>query len=210
MHLPSKIEAFFLKNKSIVDAYENGRSFDEVISFSEELVNELIEVPLYSLVQCIRENDIGKIHPSNIPQYSSFEDGTFNIIKRLRMAGDIGPTFKELGEQFLGDNRKTGAYVKYGENHSKLARQYELVYFMRNGSNKVFLTDIGKRIEKLNIDIQDDVLIKISLKIPIIQYCLKHNAIESQEIEKVLNKYLSPTTALRRKSNVVKIVKKII
>ena len=152
MCLSEQLETFFFEDKyeeikktnitsNIKDSFERASKL--------QFINELSNTSLSCLITIIIDKSDPKITTDNIPQYSSYIDGTKKLINILRMAGDIGPTFKEIGVYLLGSGKSDTAYVKYGENHAKLAREYGLVYFIRSGSYKVYLTKLGKIVEQL-------------------------------------------------------------
>ena len=212
MCLSEQLSTFFFKNKqkqmvkkSIINETNNFKDPFEKKSVYQ-FISELYNIPLYTLLKIIIDKSDPIITTDNIPQYSSYFDGTKEIINILRMAGDIGPSFKEVGVYLLGKGKSNAAYSKYGENHAKLAREYGLVYFFHSSSYKVYLTKLGKMVEQLDNTMQDDILIKLSLRIPIIQYCFNNSIFIPKHIEKVLNNYLSKSTAKRRKNNVFTII----
>lgn len=172
----------------------------------KNFINELNTIEMNQLIGlCINAENI-EISPSNIPQFSSFLDGTEELVTVLRKAGNYGPTFKDVGEHLLGQGKKTGAYVKYGENHVKLASIYNLVYIDKDRKSRAYLTELGKQFEKLNKDDKRDFLIKMSFSIPVVQYCIKKAANEIVDVDGVLAEHLSPTTVIRRRSNVKYII----
>lgn len=209
MNNDSILHLYMMNKISISALYEQGR-VALAKELSHVLLDEIENAKIDDIIKDVVQNSKPIILSGNIPQFSSFENGTIYLIKHLRMLGDFGPSLEEIGAQFLDGGKKKGAYVKYGENHSKLARQYDLVYFVKQGSNKVFLTELGKLIEKLEIGRQNKILEKLSLRIPIVQYCLKNNIKCPNNIERIMNNFLSEKTALRRKSNVCKIINLII
>ena len=147
---------------------------------------------------------------SNIPQYSSFENGTYQMLKYLRMAGDFGPSFLEIGKHFSESGHKNGAYVKYGENHAKLAELLGLVKIKKTDRKRVFLSDLGREIERLDIEKQQDCYTKLASRIPIVQEAIKLGLSDAKELEKHLHNYLSPVTAVRRRKNTWSLIEKIL
>ena len=150
------------------------------------------------------------VKSQNIPQYSSFENGTYQMLKYLRMAGDFGPSFLEIGKHFSENGHKKGAYVKYGENHAKLAELLGLVTIEKKDRKRVFLSDIGREIERLEAEKQQVCYTKLAARIPIVQEAIRLNLSNAKELEEHLRNYLSPITAVRRRKNTWMLIEKII
>jgi len=208
----SQTSCKFILNDIKISELENNINEEinnSIFSLCETIFNEVKDTALYEIIELVKSQSINEINSANIPQFSSFANGTISLIEKLRMAGNYGPTFSDLGEQLLGPGKKKGAYIKYGENHAKLAQLYDLVYITKNGVSRVYLTSFGRIIEKLDITEQKELLIKLSFKIPIIQKCKKDDIQDAYKVEELLKEYLSETTALRRKSNVLNILKNI-
>lgn len=146
------------------------------------------------------------ILPANIPQFSSFEDGVYNVVTIIRQMGDFGPGYEKVGRYLLEKGKKPLAYFKYGENHSKVAQQLGLLKTKKEGKQtQVFLSEVGKIYESLDEVKRREYVNKHILKIPIIHKLVsKRNGIDIYEELKI---YLSESTAKRRTSNVRKIMK---
>lgn len=203
----------FILNKIRIAELErdsNGEENSSVSSLCENILNEMRNLTLEEIADFIKSENVNEINSMNIPQFSSFYNGTILLIERLRMAGNYGPTFMDLGEQFLGAGKKKGAYVKYGENHAKLAQLYDLTYIYKKDISRVYLSTLGRMVESLDINEQKELLPKLSFKIPIIQKCVKDDIKDVDMVTRLLMEYLSETTALRRKSNVLTILKILI
>ena len=209
MCLSEQLKMLFLNDKyrgaNVTNSVED--PFREIVG--PPLIKELSSISLPSLLTMVIDKSVPKIMTDNIPQYSSYNNGTKRLINILRMAGNNGPSFREIGIYLLRDGKSDVAYIKYGENHAKLAREYGLAYFTRSGSCKVYLTKLGKIIEQSDDDFQNDILVKLSLRIPIIQHCFKNLIFSPKDVEGLLNNYLSKSTALRRKNNVLIIINMI-
>lgn len=183
-------------NDIIVSFYRNDRTSD-----AKELVCQLIKCNPMEIRALMLDLDQKKVTTYNIPQYSSFDDGSIRLIEYLRMAGDFGPSFVEVGQHFLDIGHSEVAYTKYGENHSKLGELLGLVEIIKKDRKRVFLTDLGREVEKLDKEKQRVCLAKLSARIPIVQEAMKKDICDIDKLEQLLNIYLSAATALRRRRN---------
>jgi len=177
--------------------------------YCRQLTDVLLSLSLNDLKEKIKDCEKCYISAKNIPQFSNYENGTINILQRLRMAGDFGPTFVELGEQFSEPGKKEAAYKKYGENHAKIAELLGLVKIIRESNSRVYLTQLGKVVESYTIDEQERIIERLILRIPIIKYLIKEQKSCSEEVTEALSLFLAESTAKRRKSNVERLLKVI-
>jgi hypothetical protein len=145
------------------------------------------------------------ITSANIPQFSDFNDGIINVITIIRQMGDFGPGYEQIGKYLLGKGKKPIAYLKYGENHAKLAQQLGLLKTKKEGRHvTIYLSEVGKIYEALPEDEKMKYIKKQVLKIPIIHE-LTFNKKDINIFEE-LSLYLAESTARRRTSNVKKIM----
>lgn len=171
--------------------------------FSQYFLEQITESSFDYMIDTITATNVSVITQANIPQFSNFDDGTTRLIKTLRKAGDYGPVFDDLGQYLTGPGKKAAAYKKYGENHSKLAALFDLVYIVRkDGANKVYLTELGKAVEKIPEEKLRIIYAKLAVKIPIIKSLIMDAVASDGNIEKTLSCFLAQSTILRRRSNV--------
>ncbi len=189
---------------------EDGDFMNEIIQIYFEFnicndtslfVTQLARCERKKVCDFMRELPQKEITSATIPQYSSFEDGTVNMIKYLRMAGNFGPSFVEVGQHYLESGHKRSAYIKYGENHAKLAELLGVADIRKQDMKRVFLNELGYELEKQPIIVQHDCFIKMAAAIPIVQYAIVEDIKDDRELERVLSDYLSPSTAIRRRRN---------
>lgn len=180
-----------------------------IITSEKQLVDELLHSTIEDIKQATLSIPQLIVTSHNIPQYSSFANGTSEMLKYLRMSGDYGPSFIEIGEHYLESGHKATAYIKYGENHAKLAELLGLVIIKRLDKKRTFLSDLGREIEKLRSEQQDNCFAKLALKIPIVQEAIRFNIASPKELEAHLVKYLSPITAIRRRKNTWLLIEKV-
>ena len=168
---------------------------------AKELVGELCASSRETICSLVSRIEQKNITTSTIPQYSSFDDGTVNLIQFLRMAGNFGPSYLEVGRHYLENGHTERAYIKYGENHAKVSELLGTTTIKKEDRKRVYLNEIGYEIEKLSTDKQHECFIKLSGRIPIVQYAIKNDIVSDRDLEEVLGRFLSPSTALRRRRN---------
>ena len=179
-------------NSIVCVYYETGK-----YNNADELIDSLLECSNENICYLISGLEQKEIVTYSIPQYSSFVDGTTNMIKYLRMAGDFGPSFLEVGQHYIDSGSDERAYVKYGENHAKLAEILGVVEIRQESRKRVYLNELGKSLEKL------------SGRVPIVQYAIKHGTPDAKALEEVMRMYLSKSTAERRRRNTWDMVVKL-
>jgi hypothetical protein len=116
-------------------------SLFSVEEYVQKLLSDIFDKSVNDLLNCIVDNNKTEISSSNIPQFSNLLNGSFKLIRILEQCGDYGPTFMKLGQYLTGKDKKKGAYIKYGENHTKLAASLEMVWIKKeNHISKIYLT----------------------------------------------------------------------
>ncbi len=168
----SKICKKFLMNKISIGALDKNDNIDcssSIRNLSEVILDDIREATIEEIIDFIKKNKNSEITQENIPQFSSYENGTSMLIEKLRMGGNFGPTFRELGEQLTGGIKKKEAFVKYGENHAKLGQLYDLVYIYPMKSRRVYLSSLGRLVENLQLEEQNEILHRLLFRIPVIQ-----------------------------------------
>jgi len=175
--------------------------------FSEFFVEQLKRCDFDEIIETIIYNNKTSITQANIPQFSNFADGTNRLITILRKSGNYGPIFDDIGLYLTNPGKKTAAYKKYGENHSKLSELFDLTYIIRKGgARQVYLTELGKVIEKMQEESSKNIIAKLAIKIPIIKKLIESALTGEVSIESVLSNYLSASTVIRRRPNVKYII----
>ena len=198
-------EDLILSYNDILDNYIiNAMSLDNDL---KDYINNLsLDNPFYknSYLYSVLQHDT-ELCASTIPQYSNFNDGTYNILSLLDNNSKTGYTYLELGKLLQEPGKKDGAYTKYGENHAKLSVILGLAYIEKKDKlKKVFISDLGKKFNTLN-EKEKSTLLKYQIyNIPVLKYIfnlsVKSNVDIINFLEKVAN--LSPSTAKRRSSNI--------
>lgn len=141
------------------------------------------------------------ITPSDIPQFSNYEDAVYKVPYLTVASGLTDISFTQMGFMLINTPKKDGAYMKYGENHAKMAAQMGLCNVQKG---KINLSYFGCLYSKLSKEEQAEMVPKLLLYMPLI-----HNFFASGMDKDLLNKYfstLSESTQKRRMSNVRTII----
>lgn len=180
----------------------------EVTIKAEDFISILQNTNTVEISEIIKSSKLRPITKSNIPQYSSLFNGTLGLMHYLRMSGNFGPSYYEVGKHFLDNNQNRTALVKYGENHSKLAGLLGIVSLVKEGRlSKVYLNELGKCIESMDEPVQQALISKLSINIPIVSFCIKNDINTVDQLEEILLEYLTDVTAIRRRKNTWDLVK---
>lgn len=189
-----QLEQFFLYVENInIDNYG-----------AEYILKNVRDLPIQDILLLIRDSKYPHplITPGNIPQFSQFYDYE-NVLRIVMDSGEKDISFEMLG-YYLEGKRSIRAMVKYGENHYKLASQMGLVTSGKHREN-TFLGSCYHHIK--DEEIRHMIGCKLCLRIPVIWKIMFLACIGPVDISAFLGQYLSPSTAMRRKSNIRKILK---
>ena len=153
-------------------------------------------------------NNVSHLNSRDIFQFSSFNDATIKLSKKISMINNPGLKVIDIGKLLLDDNmiRKNGAYTKYGENHAKTAESIGLMFEL---SNTYFLSCIGFIYHSLNKMSQDKLICRLLLRNIFVTYILNRAKLNIVDMRNEL-KMLSDSTYIRRKSNIKTILNKLI
>lgn len=181
--------------------------FDSVKTDVMEYIYSIVNIPIEYFVTYINDNcDCEAIMASDVFQFSSLNDATYNICLMIKSIGNPGLKFKKIGELLLNDgkNRTDVALNKYGENHIKTAESLGLAF--RNDQKYYYLSGLGMLYCDLIANIQQKLLTRLVLRNKLIIQILILAKNEKLNLETFLYD-LSRTTYVRRKSNVKRIIK---
>lgn len=144
------------------------------------------------------------IDPSDIPQFSQFSDGAFQVPSVLSNYTEKGLTFIELGKILLAKdkNKKNCAYTKYGENHAKLAELLDLATITHERPRKIYLTKLGNLFLTLDEQSKVDLIKNQIFRMKIIKDIINKYSDVDFNINKYLLQHLSLSTAKRRLPNI--------
>ena len=136
----------------------------------------------------------------DIFQFSNFCDATLNICDKLKKINNPGMKFLELGQLLLDDekDRKEGAFIKYGENHTKMAEALGLVFEL---CHTYYLSGVGYIFIDLNEEDREKLLVRLILRNKLIKrmyQASKNGNINAKEFFYMI----SESTYIRRRSNI--------
>jgi hypothetical protein len=144
---------------------------------------------------------------ADIPCFSSFENGASRLNELLEFSPE-GATFEEIGYQLM-NSVKSGARVKYGENHSKLAAMMSLVIISNTRPIVVKPTPWGSFLTRYSFAEKADILKKLLLRDVCVKSILSKAFIGPVNYRDVVS-FLSPSTMIRRCTNVKKLIEFIL
>ncbi len=190
--------------------------FDEFLNLSQDSLKLFLEGPDDKLVQMVRflvnipiKEFILRINSSkdysarDIVQFSNLDNAIMGVSSALKLK-KVSLSFLEIG-RILFFNKSDVACKKYGENHSKLARELSMVTFERKRDVKISNTPFGVFSLSLDNDDKIQVVRRLLLRNPFIQTFI-YNARNGKVKYSDMTKCLAYKTSLRRKSNVKKII----
>ena len=189
------IEAFLSYSVPSIEALINGEESELQAAFSV-----LSSVSIDKFFAVLEKNHAERpLVPSDIPCFSSFENGVIRLSELLEFEPD-GLTFEEAGFQLMS-SVKPGARTKYGENHSKLAAIMSLVTITNTRPALVKPTAWGTFLTKYDMSAKRDILQKLALRDACVRTVVTH-ALAGTTCYRELVRILSASTALRRRTNV--------
>lgn len=173
----------------------------EVTTYIEQVINE----PVDRFVAYIKESNVkNKIEPSDVIQFSNIKDATINFCEKVNKINNPGLNFQEVGKllQDNGINRKIGAYVKYGENHTKTAQALGLAFEL---CNTYYLSGIGYIFMELSEENREKLLTRLILRSKLFTSMIQASVNGKVNMREFLYK-LSDSTYVRRRSNIKKMM----
>lgn len=185
---------------------KSGKVNLDVGAEAQRIIKLLQDTAFEELIEDIRNSPDKVITAKNIPQISNLEFGTIGILQLLKEHGDYGMTYIDIGKAYKGKGFNDTAYIKYGENHAKLANDLDLLYFVSQGQKYTYISEFGYALMGFPEEKQRELIAKQILTIPIIRYLVKKAATERVDICQVLEQFVSPATAVRRKHSVKKLI----
>ena len=175
----------------------NGRKCPSTLSF---FLAFLIDIPIKRYI--FAEKEI--IKSSDVFQFSNFDDATKFFCEKMEAIDNPGLSHLEVGKLLLDDGkeRTDAAYIKYGENHSKLAKELGLGFEV---CNTYYLSGIGYIYNELSDKSQKALLDRLILRSTLIKRMLQ--ACENGNVDLRQFLYmLADSTYVRRKSNIKRVL----
>ena len=167
-----------------------------------DYIHKVMNIPLYEFLDAVMTKySTSHFSTKDIPQFSSFNDATNRICDVLMDHGDEGFKFEEIG-MFLQSNdveKKTGAYLKYGENHCKTAADFGLIQI--HVGKVCYLSCFGVIFNELSESEKQNYLSRFVLRNNFIKWLINKAYTHKVNLEEEMN-ILSPSTIKRRKPNV--------
>ena len=171
----------------------------------EDYVKSISDEPIDRLLAYIRgfsEKEI--IKPADVFQFSNFNDATDSFCEKVEAVDNPGLSHLEVGKLLLDDgkDRNDAAYIKYGENHSKLAKELGLGFEV---CNTYYLSGIGYIYTELD-DKQKKVLLdRLILRSTLIKRMYQASENGNVDLRQFLY-MLADSTYVRRRSNIKRIL----
>lgn len=198
------VEAFF--SKQYEEKINNNILYysfphDEVKEYVERIISEPAD-RYVAYIKALTSKEA--IRPEDVFQFSSIEDATDKFCEKVKAIDNPGLTHLEVGKllQDDGKERKAGAYVKYGENHAKLAKELGLAFEL---CNTYYLSGIGYIYSELSDEQKKLFLIRIIIRTRLITRLLQASQNGKVDLREFLY-MLADSTYIRRRSNIRKIV----
>lgn len=195
------VKSILNRNQNIGKVFEAGQTA-EILDICNHISSISKEVFLDNLT------DFGNAFNSkDVITFSSF-NVVYELIEQLLFV-DHPCTYLEIGNLIL-KTINDGAYIKYGENHSKLAQEMKLVSIQSCSCKLVQLTSFGKLVATKKVSNVDYLLNVFLLSNPLIQTIIYQILHRNNVFYKDYVSNLAKSTQIRRRSNVKLIVKRLI
>ncbi len=171
----------------------------------EEYVKSVSSEPVDRLLAYIRgfsEKEI--IKPADVFQFSKFYDATDAFCEKVEAVDNPGLSHFQVGKLLLDDGkeRNDAAYIKYGENHSKLAKELGLGFEV---CNTYYLSGIGYIYNELDAKQKKALLDRLILRSTLIKRMYQASENGNVDLRQFLY-MLADSTYVRRKSNIKRIL----
>lgn len=172
-------------------------SKEDMYVYVEKIVNE----PLPRFLAYISElKEKEYIISKDIFQFSDLYDATDKLCIKMKEANNPGLKFEDIGKILLDDGkeRKSGAFVKYGENHVKTAEMLGLVFELYH---TYYLSGIGYVYIELSPEDKKKFLTRLILRNKLIMRIYQAQINGKVNMREFLY-MLAESTYTRRRSNV--------
>ena len=190
------------ENKLIMDYMIRGKNVGDTDIF--EAVETLMHLNGNDIITAImeRQDCIRPIVTGEIPQFSEEKD-VYKVLWVLIDSGLENLTHEQIGAYLCPVDTKFEARRKYGETHYKFAAQLGLA----TKGRPLATTDIGVAYYLLESDEKRQALMnRLVFSIPFVQHSIVKAANGQFYMPEYLAEFLAPSTVVRRRSNMHKIM----
>lgn len=187
----------------ILDYFIRGDNIGKMDVF--DAVEFLTRIDGDTLISAILSNrdSLRPIETNDIPQFSDEHD-IYNVLRVLIDSGLSELTYEQIGSYLCPVNAKATAMRKYGENHYKFAAQIGLA----KKGYPLLPTEIGIAYYLFTKDSQrQELMDRLVYSIPFVQHILVKASEGPFLMMDYLDTFLAHSTALRRRSNLHKIMR---
>lgn len=186
----------------------NPESVKPLINGNSEEIHEMLAlfdtIPIDWFLECIFiKTGSYELNASDVPCFSNLDSGISRVNELLAFSHN-GLTFEQLGYQLINSST-SGARIKYGENHAKLAKLMDLVCFSSDRPAKVYPTALGNYLISVPINNKREALKKLMLRNPCIQNLISgahHGKIRFSDVVP----FLTRSTMIRRRTSVRELI----
>lgn len=186
----------------IVDYIIRGNNIGNTDVF--EAVNMFASMNGGDIIDIIMENHDSLRHvvPGEIPQFSDEKD-VYRVLRVLIDSGIDNLSNEQIGSYLCAADAKFDARRKYGETHYKFASQLGLAV----PGLHLAATEIGIAYYLLESDdARQELMNRLVFSIPIVQHSILKAGEGRFYMPDYLAEYLAPSTVIRRRSNMHKIM----
>lgn len=178
----------------------------QIQGVAQKVIEIINRTSFDKIIKIIDSTEPRIITPSEIPQYSSFEEAIDRGLSNLSLQSY---NYIDFGEIFPNRTSQTTiSKQKYGENHGKLLSLMDLAWInTEKHPYEICISPIGKQIYA-NPTLLQSLIPKLLLKIPIIQNIVRDSKTNEIELDDYLS-ILKKTTTNRRRTNIILILNKI-
>ena len=188
------LRLFYLHPVDVIEQekYTDGE-LQRVAAYLLKIINRTSAKKIIDIIES-DATSIKEISAKNIPQYSNIDsiDDVISIVE-----SNPGCNYELIG-YFFNKTGSKGAQTKYGENHYKTAALMHLT----TNHQPFSVSYIGKEYIKFDAEVRTEIRTKLFLLIPIIQKSVIDARYHEINMMEILCKYLSESTAIRRRTNV--------
>jgi len=203
-------EFFYHSFESAVNEQMMDRSFVLPRQQVLDYLRRLLQIPCSDFVRFVLE-EMARfgISTMDIPQFSSWEDGTESVCREIAKAGDSGFKHTEIGVLLMQDGKERNkiAYRKYGEGHAKLGRMLGL---LQSIDKTYYLSCLGATWAEVPQEMKEPLYTRFLLRTGLIKFLLHATRDGEVDFKRVARSIgLSDVGCYRRHSNVMFVLDKL-